>query len=131
MPRTDRNARSPLAACDRALLRCPVKTAIAAVPAFLDLRRGLKSSKILGYGTLLVLRMGPIQLGRRLAVIAAGIPLASTAKPSPLTRRAAMQAPTTRSKTRRRISLLRKRPSWFLAFSYNIELWHGVRNSNR
>src|SRR2546423_783214 len=50
-----------------------VRPATAAVPAFLDLRLGLKSSKILGHCTLLTLRVGPVQLVRRFAVIAAGI----------------------------------------------------------
>src|SRR4029077_20147691 len=53
--------------------RLPVRTATAAVAAFLDLRLGLKSSKILGHGTLLTLRVAPVQLVRRFAVIAAGI----------------------------------------------------------
>src|SRR5271166_6048061 len=70
---TDRKARSPSAACGRALGSAPVRTATAAVPAFLDPRLGLKSSKILGHRTLLTLRVAPVQLVRRFAVIAAGI----------------------------------------------------------
>jgi hypothetical protein len=46
--------------------RLPVRTATAAVPAFLDLRLGLKPSKILSHCTLLTLRVGPVQLVRRL-----------------------------------------------------------------
>src|SRR4029077_5249767 len=49
-------------------------TAAAGV-AFLGLRLGLKSSKIFGHCTLLTLRIGPVQLVRRFAVIAAGIGL--------------------------------------------------------
>ena len=69
--------------------RIPARTAIAAVSIFLDLRLGLKSSKILSHRTLLTLRVGPVQLARRLVM---------TAKPPPFTRPAAMQAPTARSK---------------------------------
>src|SRR5215468_8231726 len=55
--------------------RLPVRTTTAAGAAFLGLRLGLKSSKIFGHGTLLTLRIGPVQLSRRFAVIAAGIGL--------------------------------------------------------
>src|SRR6516225_9764370 len=51
----------------------------------------------------------------------ASITLASTANPSPLTRPTTIQAATTRSKTWRRISLSRKRPS---RFTENVE-WCG------
>src|ERR1700690_1431416 len=75
MPRMDRKARSPSAACDRVLPSAAVRTTTAAIPALLDLRLGLKSSKIFGHCTLLTLCVGPVQFVRRFAVIAAGIGL--------------------------------------------------------
>ena len=48
--------------------RIPARTAIAAVSIFLDLRLGLKSSKILSLRTLLTLRVGPLQLARGILV---------------------------------------------------------------
>ena len=67
----------------------------------LALRPKRRSRKILSHRTLLTLRVGPVELARRLAMIAPGIGLhhaASTTKPPPFTRPAAMQAPTARSK---------------------------------
>ena len=54
-------------------VRRPIRTASAPVTAFLDLRFGLKPGKIFGHGTLLTLRIGPVQLARRFAAIAAGV----------------------------------------------------------
>src|SRR5258708_36223236 len=69
---TDRKARSRRLAVGLGG-RLPVRIATAAGTAFLDRRLGLKSSKILGHRTLLTLRVAPVQLVRRFAVIAAGI----------------------------------------------------------
>src|SRR4029077_3755460 len=52
---------------------CPIRTTTAAIRILLDLPLDLESSKILGYGTLLALCIGPFQLVWRFAVIAAGI----------------------------------------------------------
>ena len=52
-----------------------VRTTATIILIFLVLGLRFKSSEILGHGTLLTLRIGPIQFVRRFAVIAAGIGL--------------------------------------------------------
>lgn len=61
-----------------------------------------------------------------LELASAATMLASTAKPSPLTRPAAMQARTTSSNSQRKVSLSRKRPCRFLE---KVE-WFGTVSSS-
>jgi hypothetical protein len=60
-------------ACGRMLWSASVRTTTVAVFVFLELRLGFKCGKILGHCALLTLRIGPVQLVRRFAVISAGI----------------------------------------------------------